>query len=227
MEWVMQGGLIVIVSGFSGAGKGTVIKKMMEQHPNQYALSVSATTRAPRSGEVPGVHYHYISQEKFDDMLAQDDFLEYASYVGKCYGTPKSFVLENIAEGRDTILEIEVQGAKIVKEKYPDTLTIFVTPPSVSELERRLSGRGTEEVQVVGKRMLKAAQECREMDWYEELLINDKLEAAAEELHQLIQSYKQPQNPTHTSMQRQARSLLTAQIQGGFQEWVKNGGHLV
>lgn len=212
----MQEGLIVIVSGFSGAGKGTVIKEMMRQYPQQYALSVSMTTRSPRNNEVPDVDYHFVSQGTFDALVAEDGFLEHAGYVGNNYGTPKKFVLENIAAGRDTILEIEVQGAKIIKEKYPNALTVFVTPPSVDELRSRLTARGTETAEKIESRLRRAAEESREMDWYEELLVNDQFDVAVQSLHELIQSHKQPKPPVCTSEQRQKRSQLTQRIQEEF-----------
>ncbi len=180
----MQGTLIVL-SGFSGAGKGTIIKRLMEKYDN-YALSVSVTTRQPREGEEEGVNYFFRSQEEFDQMVKEDAFIEYASYVKHSYGTPKAFVTKKLEEARDVILEIEVQGALHVKEVMPEAITIFVTPPSGEELERRLSGRGTETPEVVADRMARAYEEADSMDKYDFLLINDDLEESVDKLHELI-----------------------------------------
>ncbi len=180
----MQGTLIVL-SGFSGAGKGTIIKRLMEKYDN-YALSVSVTTRQPREGEEEGVNYFFRSQEEFDQMVKEDAFIEYASYVKHSYGTPKAFVTKKLEEARDVILEIEVQGALHVKEVMPEAITIFVTPPSGEELERRLSGRGTETPEVVADRMARAYEEADSMDQYDYLLINDDLEECVDKLHELI-----------------------------------------
>ncbi len=180
----MQGTLIVL-SGFSGAGKGTIIKRLMEKYDN-YALSVSVTTRQPREGEEEGVNYFFRSQEEFDQMVKEDAFIEYASYVKHSYGTPKAFVTKKLEEARDVILEIEVQGALHVKEVMPEAISIFVTPPSGEELERRLSGRGTETPEVVADRMARAYEEADSMDQYDYLLINDDLEECVDKLHELI-----------------------------------------
>lgn len=180
----MQGTLIVL-SGFSGAGKGTIIKRLMEKYDN-YALSVSVTTRQPREGEEEGVNYFFRSQEEFDQMVKEDAFIEYASYVKHSYGTPKAFVTKKLEEARDVILEIEVQGALHVKEVMPEAISIFVTPPSGEELERRLSGRGTETTEVVADRMARAYEEADSMDQYDYLLINDDLEECVDKLHELI-----------------------------------------
>lgn len=179
-------GNLVIISGFSGAGKGTVVKGLMVRY-DCYALSVSATTRAPREGEVNGREYFFKTREEFEEMIRQDALYEYAQYVSNYYGTPKAYVQEQLDAGKDVILEIEVQGALKVKEKNPKALLLFVTPPSAEELKKRLQGRGTETEEVINERMRRAADESELMDRYEYLVINDQLEKCVEEVHQLIQ----------------------------------------
>ena len=142
---------MVVISGFSGAGKGTLMKALLERYPN-YALSVSCTTRQPRAGEVNGREYYFNSEEEFREMIAQERLVEYACYCGRYYGTPRSYVEERLAEGKDVLLEIEIQGALQIKKRFPDTILIFVTPPGAAELKRRLSGRGTETEEVIAAR---------------------------------------------------------------------------
>ena len=144
----MSKGILVVVSGFSGAGKGTVMKRLLEKY-DDYALSVSVTTRAPRPGEEDGIAYFFRSREEFEQMIREDALIEYAQYVKNYYGTPRSYVEEQLSAGRNVILEIEIQGAMKVKEKIPEALLVFVTPPTVAELEKRLKGRGTETDQVI------------------------------------------------------------------------------
>ena len=156
-------GILTVISGFSGAGKGTVTRKILEQYDN-YALSISATTRDPREGEENGREYFFKTEEEFEKMIAKDELIEYAKYVNNYYGTPKTYVQEQLQKGKDVILEIEIQGALKVKEKYPDTLLLFITPPSAQELKNRLIRRGTEEMDVIEKRMKTAAWEAQFMD---------------------------------------------------------------
>ena len=180
-------GILAVVSGFSGAGKGTLMEALMAKYDN-YALSISATTRQPRDNEEHGKQYFFVSETEFDNMVENDQFIEYARYVEHSYGTPKEYVMEQLEAGKDVILEIEIQGALKVKEKFPETLLIFVTPPSAEELKRRLIGRGTETMDVVEARLQRACQEAGQMDRYDYLLINDQVEPCMEELHRLIQS---------------------------------------
>lgn len=180
-------GILIVVSGFSGAGKGTLMKKLLENYDN-YALSVSATTRAPRQGETHGKEYFFKTVEEFEKMIAQDELIEYAKYVDNYYGTPESYVTDQLEAGRDVILEIEIQGALKVKEKYPDTLLLFVTPPSAEELKARLVGRGTESMEVIEVRMRRAIEEAQYMDSYDYLIVNDDLDICMEEMHQVIQA---------------------------------------
>ena len=139
----MSKGILVVVSGFSGSGKGTVMKRLMEKYDN-YALSVSVTTRSPRPGEKDGEAYFFRTKEEFEQMIQEDGLIEYAQYVENYYGTPRKYVEEQLASGKDVILEIEIQGAMKIREKFPDTLLVFVCPPSMEELKNRLVGRGTE-----------------------------------------------------------------------------------
>ena len=179
-------GILIVVSGFSGAGKGTIMKALLERYDN-YALSISATTRNPRPGEEEGKAYFFKTTEEFEKMIAKDDLLEYAMYVGNYYGTPKAYVEEQLRAGKDVILEIEIQGALKVKEKFPNTLLLFVTPPSAEELRKRLEGRGTETQEVIDGRMKRDIEEAEYMDQYDYLVVNDELDVCVEEMHHLIQ----------------------------------------
>lgn len=178
-------GILVVVSGFSGAGKGTVMKALLEKYDN-YALSISVTTRAPRPGETDGKEYFFRTKEEFEELIKKDELIEFARYVDNYYGTPRTYVEEQLQRGKDVILEIEIQGAMKVKEKIPEALLVFVTPPSMEELKRRLVGRGTETPEVIESRIARAFEEAQGMDNYDYLLINDELEACVEQLHQII-----------------------------------------
>ena len=179
-------GILVVVSGFSGAGKGTLMKELLKRYDN-YALSISATTRAPREGETDGKEYFFVTKEQFEKMRDERKLIEYAQYVNNYYGTPKEYVEQKMAEGKDVILEIEIQGALKVKKRFPDALLLFVTPPSAEELRGRLVGRGTETLEVINARLARAAEEASGMEAYDYLLINDDLDRCVEEMHQLIQ----------------------------------------
>ena len=183
----MSKGVLVVVSGFSGSGKGTIMRRILEKYDN-YGLSISATTRQPREGETHGKEYFFQTTEEFEEMIEQGQLIEYAQYVGNYYGTPKAYVEEQRNLGRDVILEIEIQGAMKIKEQYPDTVLLFVTPPSAEELKRRLVGRGTETEEVIESRLLRAVQESEGMECYDYLVINDDLETCVDEVHAIIQS---------------------------------------
>ena len=179
-------GILIVVSGFSGAGKGTIMKELLKQYDN-YALSISATTRKPRPGEEEGREYFFKTVEEFEKMIAKDELIEYARYVDNYYGTPRAYVEEQLEAGKDVILEIEIQGALKVKEKFPETLLLFVTPPTAKELKHRLVGRGTETMYVIEFRMNRAKEEAEGMDKYDYLIVNDVLAECVEEVHRIIQ----------------------------------------
>lgn len=179
-------GILIVVSGFSGSGKGTIMNEIVHRYDN-YALSVSATTRNPRPGETEGKEYFFKTVEDFEKMIAKDELIEYARYVDNYYGTPRAYVEEQLEAGKDVILEIEIQGALKVKEKFPDTLLLFVTPPTAEELRKRLVGRGTETMDVIDFRMKRAKEEALGMDQYDYLIVNDVLEDCVEEMHHIIQ----------------------------------------
>lgn len=182
-------GILIVISGFSGAGKGTLVKQLMKTYDN-YALSISMTTRNPRVGETDGVEYFFSTRENFEKKIAEDGLIEYAEYCGNYYGTPKSYVEQQLTAGKDVILEIEIQGALKVKEKLPETLLLFVTPPSATVLKDRLVGRGTETMEVIDQRMRRAVEESQGIEAYDYLVVNDDLEACTEEIHQIVQAAK-------------------------------------
>lgn len=178
-------GLLIVISGFSGAGKGTLVKALLKKYDN-YALSVSMTTRAPRPGERDGVEYFFTDRKHFEETIKQDGLIEYAPYCGNYYGTPKAYVEEQLAAGKNVILEIEIQGALKIKDKFPESLLIFVTPPSADELRRRLEGRGTESEDAIARRLARAAEESEGVEAYDYIVINDSLDECVEEVHQVV-----------------------------------------
>ncbi|GAB2702334.1 guanylate kinase [Paenibacillus thermoaerophilus] len=178
-------GLLIVLSGPAGVGKGTVCSHLRRISPD-LVYSVSATTRAPRQGEQEGINYFFKSREQFQAMIDNDELLEWAQYVGNFYGTPRSFVEDMIASGRDVILEIEVQGALQVKNKYPQGVFVFLMPPSLDELKMRITGRGTETEDVIEKRMNVAIEELRMMRHYHYVVTNDEVESACERIRSII-----------------------------------------
>ncbi len=182
---MQERGILTVVSGFSGAGKGTVMKMLQELHA-EYALSVSATTRTPRPGETDGTDYFFVSHDRFREMAARDELLEFAEYNGNFYGTPRRWAEERLEEGLNVILEIEVQGARKIKEKYPEALLVFVTPPTIAELKKRLTGRGSETPDKIQARLRTAVREASYMSSYDYILINDSLEESVIRLHEII-----------------------------------------
>lgn len=178
-------GILIIISGFSGAGKGTLVKKLIEEYDG-YALSISATTRQPRPGEEDGREYFFLQKEQFERKITENGLIEYACYCDNYYGTPREYVEKQLDNGKDVILEIEIQGALKVKKQYEDALLLFVMPPSAEELRHRLEGRGTETEEVIDKRMHRAAQEAEGIDEYDYIVVNDDLETCVRQLHEII-----------------------------------------
>lgn len=183
----MSKGVLTVVSGFSGAGKGTVMKRLIQKY-DDYALSISVTTRNPREGERDGIEYFFKTKEEVETMIENDEFLEYARYVDNYYGTPRFYVEEMLAKGKNVILEIEIQGAMQIKAKNPEAVLVFVTPPSFEELRNRLVGRGTETADVIESRLRRASEEAEGMPSYDYILVNDQVEDCVDRLHQIILS---------------------------------------
>ena len=179
-------GILVVISGFSGAGKGTIMGRLIENYRDKYSLSISATTRKPRPGEVDGKSYFFVDTDKFESMISENELIEYAQYVGNYYGTPKAYVEEQLAAGKNVILEIEIQGALKVREKFPDTKLIFVSAPSAEVLRDRLVGRGTEATEVVEARLCRAYEESLGIEEYNYFVVNDDLEECVALMDKII-----------------------------------------
>lgn len=177
-------GVLAVISGFSGAGKGTIMKELIGKYP--YFLSVSATTRKPREGEVDGREYFFHTRAEFEHMIAEGELIEWAEYVGNYYGTPKKAVEQQLAEGKDVLLEIEMQGGMLVKEQFPQAVLIFITPPSYEELRNRLEGRGTESPEEIKNRLLRATEEVSYMKSYDYIVVNDDLTEAVSRVNDII-----------------------------------------
>lgn len=184
----MSNSILMVISGPAGAGKGTVVGQLCKD--DNIRLSISATTRAPRGTERDGVEYHFLTAKRFEELIEQDGFLEYAQYVGNYYGSPKAPVEGWLAEGKDVILEIEVQGCGKIKEKRPDCVSIFIMPPSLEELEKRLRGRGTETEENIKKRLARAREELPLASDYDYVVVNDEVGRCAAEIREIIRSEK-------------------------------------
>ena len=206
-------GILIVVSGFSGAGKGTLMKELLARYEEYYALSISATTRLPRTGEVDGREYFFKTKEEFEKMIAKEEPIEYARYVENYYGTPRAYVEKQLNTGRDVILEIEIQGALKVKEAFPETLLLFVTPPTAGELKNRLVGRGTETLEVIESRMKRAVEEAEGMNRYDYLIVNDELEACVEEMHAIIQA-EHRRSFRNTEFMKKIKEDLNSSLKG-------------
>lgn len=183
-----QRGLLIVLSGPSGVGKGTVRKAIFEEEGIDFQYSISATTRQPRVGEVDGEDYFFVSREEFEQKIVNGDMLEYAQYVNNYYGTPKSFIDETLASGRDVFLEIDVQGALQVKSKMPEGIYIFLTPPDLTNLRERLVGRGTDSQEVIEKRVAAARDELKQMINYDYAVENDQVIHAVDRIKAIITS---------------------------------------
>lgn len=181
----MNRGNLIVISGPSGAGKSTVVSRAMTFR-NDICFSTSVTTRKPRPGEVDGVDYFFIDQSRFDEMVRNNELLEHAVYVSNSYGTPAKFVDEQLEKGMNVILDIEIQGAAQVHSNKPEAVMIFIIPPSIDELRKRLTGRGTENEETIEARIQRAIQECREADFYDYIIINDDLDKASEDLSSIM-----------------------------------------
>lgn len=181
-------GLLIVVSGPSGAGKGTICKRLLEKNPN-LGYSISATTRAPRTGEVNGVNYWFLSKEEFQKMIAEDGLLEWAEVYGNYYGTPAQKVRDSLAEGKNILLEIDTQGAALVRKKFPEGVYIYILPPSLEELKRRIIGRGTDSAESIERRLSCAREEmgCAS-EQYNYLVLNDEVELAVERVETIIET---------------------------------------
>lgn len=184
----MNKGLKIVLSGPSGSGKGTIVKELIKNE--QFLLSISATTRSPRQGEQEGVHYFFKTRETFEGMIDNNELLEYAEFCGNYYGTPKAFIEDSVKAGKDVILEIEVEGAMQVKKIYPEAIFIFIIPPSLSELESRLVGRGTEERDVIDQRLQRAKEELAYYENYDYVVVNDTLNHAIEKIQGIVNAEK-------------------------------------
>ncbi|MBU5460284.1 guanylate kinase [Anaerostipes sp. MSJ-23] len=179
-------GSLLVLSGFSGVGKGTVAKRLVEKYG--YSLSVSATTRKPREGEENGREYFFKTEAEFKNLIDYNGFIEYARYVDNYYGTPRKFVEDELQAGHHVILEIEVQGAFHIKKQYEDALLIFITAPSAMAIKQRLIGRGTESEDVIKKRLDRAKEESRDMDKYDYIVVNDDLEECVDQIHSIVRA---------------------------------------
>lgn len=183
---MQEKGLLIVLSGPSGVGKGTVRKEIFSEPDTAFEYSISMTTRKPRAGEVDGVDYFFKTKEEFEELIRQEKLLEYAEFVGNYYGTPVDYVRETLAAGKDVFLEIEVKGAKQVREKFPDGLFIFLMPPSLTELKNRIVTRGTETEDIIHNRMLSAREEIEMMKLYDYIVVNDQVEHACERIKAIV-----------------------------------------
>jgi guanylate kinase len=183
-------GLVIVLSGFSGAGKGTIMKHLLKLHKDEYNLSISATSREKRTGEKEGREYFFKTREEFEEMIKNNELLEYTEFNGNYYGTPKEYVETIVNQGKDVILEIEIDGALQVKKLYPESLLLFVTPPTATSLKERLVGRGTETKEVIEQRLSIAYDQSFLMDKYDYLVVNDDLSKCVKRVHNTIQAEK-------------------------------------
>lgn len=199
-------GILIVISGFAGTGKGTIVKELINRY-EQFALSVSMTTRAPRQGEVDGQSYFFVTKEEFEEKISQDGFVEHACYCDNYYGTPKAYVESQLKAGKDVILEIEIQGAMKIKERFPNALLLFILPPSASELRSRLVNRGTETPEVVEKRMLRATEESEGIVNYDYIVVNDEIDKCVEQTFNIIEAAHMAPNRNLTFIEKIKQEL--------------------
>ena len=176
---------LIVITGPSGVGKGSLVKQLLERHEEIW-LSVSATTRMPREGEIDGEHYFFLDRDRFEELVRNDGFIEWAEFAGNCYGTPSKYVKKKISSGRPVLLEIELEGARQVRKTFPEALRIFLAPPSIEELERRIRGRGTDSEDAIQRRLLRAKDELQAKGEFDAVVINDDLQQALVELEEKI-----------------------------------------
>ncbi|MEJ7540990.1 MULTISPECIES: guanylate kinase [Staphylococcus intermedius group] len=181
-------GLLIVLSGPSGVGKGTVRKRIFDDPHTSYKYSISMTTRQMREGEQDGVDYFFKTREEFENLIEQDEFIEYAEYVGNYYGTPVQYVRDTMNAGHDVFLEIEVEGAKQVRKKFPDALFIFLAPPSLDHLTERLIGRGTESKEKIESRVKEAKKEVEMMNLYDYVVVNDEVDLAKDRIQSIVEA---------------------------------------
>ncbi|SHJ04274.1 guanylate kinase [Lutispora thermophila] len=201
-------GLLIVISGPSAVGKGTICKELIKRNIENLEISISATTRKPRYNEVNGVNYHFISKETFESMVQQGEFLEYAQVYDNYYGTPKKYVIDRLSEGKDVILEIDIQGAKQVRENYKEGIFIFIMPPSYKELKNRIMKRGTEAQKDIEKRMKCAYEEIKQAEYYNYIVVNDDLYSAVEKIYCIITAEKCKLNRYHIDLSEFKEELL-------------------
>ena len=202
-------GVLTVISGFSGVGKGTLVKNLLEKYPDVYALSISATTRSPRPGEEDGREYYFITRRAFKGLIRRGKLYEHAEYNGNFYGTPVEPVDRMLAEGKNVILEIEVQGGLQIKERFPDTFLLFVIPPDAETLKKRLTGRGTETEEQIRGRLRRAVEEAAVIPDYDDVLVNGVLEESVEEMHRMISDGKRTGADLHETSIRLENELKT------------------
>ena len=201
-------GLLIVISGFSGVGKGTLVNMLLERCPEEYSLSISATSRKPKEGEKEGVSYFFKTREEFERMIADGLLLEYAVYNDNYYGTPAEYVLQEMNKGKNVILEIEVQGGLQIREKFPGTMLLYIVPPSAKELMRRLVNRGRDSMEDIMRRMRRSLKETEFINRYDKVLVNDDLETSFQELRNMILSEQDRINALNEYIENIREELL-------------------
>lgn len=204
-------GVLTVISGFSGVGKGTIVKELLNKYPEEYALSISATTRKPRVGEENGREYFFVTKCAFRKMIREEALFEHAEYNGNFYGTPKAYVIEQLSKGKNVILEIDVQGAIQIKKMFPEAFLLFIIAPDAVVLKNRLTGRGTETEEQIENRMNRAVEECDFMVHYDDVAINDDLALCVENVHEMVTKGKRSGLDPKELSPRLKQELITLQ----------------